>query len=163
MQPPQDMMSEMYDFLAFDQALEDGLDVDSLIQEQAAQGRAQLEIRMHHLISQLHEFIQANEQERESLMREARNLAPREAQVYCNQLTERIHELKQTEAKQKQAYGSVEKEAREQCAQNALLVGSLATMRSLNQQNQKHHSHLQRELYKAGDILCQHISYSQQE
>lgn len=158
---PNPAINEMYAFLAFDEALGDGLNVGSLIEQQAAQGRAHLESRIEQLTLHLDELIDVNEQDREQLIEDARGLGPNDARVYCNLLTERVHDLKQSEAKQKQAFDTVEKVTREQCAQNAQIIDSIAKMRSLSQKQRNNQSHLQRELYAAGNSLCQYIARPQ--
>jgi hypothetical protein len=154
---PPDPMNEMYDFFAFDEALENGLNVDALIEEQAAQGRPHIEARMNQLMAQLIELIDVNEREREELVGEARGLAPREAKVYCSQLSQRVNELTQTISKQQKEFDLAEKETRSLTEQNAILVPSIVQIREKIKRDKESHAHFQGQLYAAGNALCQYV------
>lgn len=155
---PHDPMNEMYEFFAFGEALDDGLSADALVEQRAAQGRANLANRVHELITQLTELIDVNEREREQLVTEARGLTPREAQEYCDQLTQRVDELKQTVTKQQRDFDKAEKEIREQKEQNATLVASIVYLRNSLQRNKDNQARFQGQLYAAGAGLCQTIA-----
>lgn len=160
---PNDPMNEMYEFFAFSDALEDGLDPKVLIQEQAAQGRVQRENRVNQLITHLNELIEVNEREREQLVGEARGLAPREAQVYSSQLSQRVNELKATVSRQEKEIALAEKEIREQNVQNAGLVADIVKLRAKIQRQQENQSRSNiGQLYAAGSGLCQYIANPQQ-
>lgn len=155
---PHDPMNEMYEFFAFGEALDDGLSADALVEQQAAQGRAHLNTRVHELITQLTELIDVNEREREQLVTEARGLTPRAAQDYCGQLSQRVNELKQTVAKQQRDFDRAEKDICGQKEQNSTLVASIVYLRNSLQRNKDSQARFQGQLYAAGTGLCQTIA-----
>lgn len=137
----------------------DGLNADELINEQAAQGGVHLANRVNQLMSQLVELIEIDEREREERVEEARGLAPREAQVYCGQLSERLNELKRTVCQQQKEFDVAEKETHQQYEQNANLVASIVQMREKIKRDKGSSSYacFQGELYKAGQGLSEYI------
>jgi hypothetical protein len=159
---PYDQMNEMYEFFAFDEALENDLSVDALIKEQAEQSRTHIENRVNQLVSELNEQIEVDEREREELLNEAEGLAPREAQVYCEQLKQSLLNLKINVRKQEREFETAEKTTGELNQQNAILVASIEKMKALIQRGQKNQSHVQGQLYAAGTGLCQSIANSNQ-
>ncbi len=155
---PQDPMNEMYDFFAFGEALDNGLSVDALVKQQEAQGRAHLATRVHELITQLNELIDVDEREREQLVTEARGLTSRASQDYCDQLSQRVNELRQTVTKQQKEFDRAEKEICGQKEQNATFVASVVYLKNSLKRNKDSQAFFQGQLYAAGAGLCQTIA-----
>lgn len=157
---PFDPMNEMYEFFAFDEALENGLSVDALIEEQEVQVRPNLETRVNQFGLQLNNVIDRDEHEREQLVEEARGLVPTEAQIYCDQLTQRVNDLKQVASKQEKGFNLAQETIREQREQCAALTPSIEKMRALIRRQQENQAHFQGQLYSAGAGFCQYIANS---
>lgn len=153
-----DPMREMYEFLAFGEALGNGLSPDALIEDHLAKGKAHLENSMEQLISQLQELIKADEQRKEELLKKTRELAPTQSQAYCSLLTQRVKDLKDTVRKQEAGFDSAEMTARQLAAQNNDVAASVSYLRSRIKQQQDKHSRLLGEVYAAGNGLCQFIA-----
>lgn len=152
---PPDPMNEMYEFFAFGDALDDGFSPDDLIEQQAAEGRAHVAVRANEFVQQLINLINVNEGEREELVVEARGLAPRAAQEYCGQLSQRVDELKQTVTQQERAFANAEKDVREQNVQNGRLVASISQLKNGIQRNKDNNFRFQGQVYAGGRELCQ--------
>lgn len=151
-------MNEMYEFFAFGEALDDGFSPEDFVEQQAAEGRAHLADRANELVTQLMDLINLNEAEREQLVKDARGLAPRAAQEYCGQLSQRVDELKITVEEQEIAFVNAAKDIREQHVQNAGLVASIAHLKKAIQRNKDNNCRFEGQLYNAGNGLCQKIA-----
>jgi hypothetical protein len=153
-----DPMREMYEFLAFGEALKNGLSPDALIEEHVNKGKAHLESSLSQIISQLEELNIADEQKRDELLKEARELAPTEARAYSSLLTQRVKDLKETVRKQETEFNSAEKISRELSTQNTEVAASVNRLKGMIRQQQDKHSRLLGEVYAAGNGLCQYVA-----
>lgn len=155
-----DPMQEMYEFFAFGDALDDGLSVDVLVEQHAAEGHAHLLNRVQELTARLQELINVNEQDRNELILEARELAPRAAQEYCYRLSRRVDELKQTIAKQQAEFCQAQQKIREQKEQNDKIVASIMHLSHASQRSSQSQERFQGRLHAAGSAFCEMVSKS---
>ena len=152
-----DPLAGMFDFLAFGEAVENGLNPAVLIEAQAAQGRARLDHRITEVSAQLRQLINEDAKGYNQFVEQARVLAPRDAQVYAGQLSQRLQELQEVEAKKKREFDLAERVAREQNGQIAGLVASVGNMRKIVERQPKH-AYFQRQMYPIGNQISRSIS-----
>lgn len=152
-----DDLNEMYEFFAFYEAWENGVSVDSLIEEQMMQEQGNLETRIHELQLGLVDLIEASQKRGEELVRGAAGLAPRDAQLYCGQLSHTLGELKETADKQSHAYHLAEKTMDELSKKNIFLTSSAAKIRDLIKQRDRPFP-FQSQIYAIGTAACKKIA-----
>jgi hypothetical protein len=152
-----DPLARMFDFLAFGEAVENGLNPAALIEAQVAQGRAHLDNRITEVSAQLRQLIDAEAKEYNQFVEQARALAPRDAQVYAGQLSQRLQELQEAEAKKKREFDLAERVTREQNSQIAGLIASVENMRKIVERQPKH-AYFQRQMLPIGNQISQSIS-----
>lgn len=155
---PVNPLREMFEFMAFDDALENGVSVNALLDRQEAEGRARVVARVDGLVAQLNLMIDVNEGRREGLVQEAEGLGPRHATVYCGQLVQQLQELKEGESKLKKGYELAEMESRAQKDRAAHLEHSVQRMRDLVEQRQACQSYTTGKLYEIGNALSSTIA-----
>lgn len=151
-------MREMYEFLAFNDALNNGLSTDALIEDHAQKGKVQLENSLNRIVSELQELVLADEEKREELLKEARELAPTEAQTYSAQLAQRVKDLKEIVNKQEAEFESAEAIAKQLKMQNTETAASVDRLKGMIKQQQDKNSRLLNEVYAAGAGLCQYTA-----
>lgn len=151
-------MEEMYDFFAFEDALENQLSPASLIEEQSFMNRVELNNRVMEWTSHLHECVDEKVRQGKELLADAKKLAPKDAQEYYEGLREGILVLKQEEIKQKQEFDLAQKTISEQKGQIALLMDSIKKMQSVMKSQKHAQSYNETQLNELGKGLCNYLA-----
>lgn len=159
---PVEQINAMYQFFAFEDALENGLSADDLVEEQAGRWIDDLKNKMDRIVDELLEKIDLNKQEEKDLIEEIRGLRPEETPTYVEELGQRVTDLTNVVDKHEKANVIAEKIIQELTEENAFLNTAVKKMPSFINGIRQRNGRLVNEVYAAGDALNNHVANPRQ-